>query len=90
MVREREDGQPAARLDDFGLTKRETEVALLLLDGKNREDIAGLLNISMGTVNTHCSNLYRKAGVGSVSEFAALITQNGAAREKKVVEFTKK
>lgn len=60
------------KLSDFGLSKRETEVALLLLDGKSRDEIAGLLFISMGTVNTHCTHIYRKAGCRSVTEFTRL------------------
>ena len=59
---------PVARISDFGLTRRETDVTLLLLDGKSREEIAALLCISMGTVNTHCSNVYRKTGCGSVAD----------------------
>ncbi len=52
--------QPFAKVSDFGLTRRETEVVLLLLDGKTRDEVAELLCISMGTVNSHCSNIYRK------------------------------
>lgn len=52
--------RPFANIADFGLTRRETEVTLLLLDGKTRDEIADLLCISMGTVNSHCSNIYRK------------------------------
>lgn len=64
---------PSAKLSDFGLTKRETEVALLLLDGKTREEIVSLLYISRGTVNTHCSNIYRKAGVNTVADLVRLL-----------------
>lgn len=60
--------KPPTRLSDFGLTKRESEIALLLLDGKSRAEIASLLHISMGTVNTHCTNVYRKAGVSNVTD----------------------
>ncbi len=73
LLHARENGQPHVTLSDFGLTNRETEVALLLLDGKSREDITGLLNISMGTVNTHCSSIYRKAGVSGAAELARLM-----------------
>lgn len=52
--------RPFANIADFGLTRREAEVTLLLLDGKTRDEIAELLCISMGTVNSHCSNIYRK------------------------------
>lgn len=65
--------RPLAKLSDFGLTKRETEVALLLLNGKSREEITALLCISLGTVNFHCNNLYRKAGVSGVGGLASLM-----------------
>lgn len=58
------------KLAEFGLTARETEVASLLLNGKSREEIAGLLFVSIGTVNTHCTNIYRKVGCSSVGELA--------------------
>lgn len=73
LLHERENGRPHTTLSDFGLTKRETEVALLLLDGKSRESITELLNISMGTVNTHCSSIYRKADVSGAAELARLM-----------------
>lgn len=73
-----ENGQaPPVRLSDFGLTKRETEVALLLLDGKSRAEIADILFISLGTVNTHCTRVYQKAGCGSVAEFIRLTLSGG-------------
>lgn len=61
------------KLACLGLTKREAEVALLLFDARSRNEIAVLLYISLGTVNYHCSNLYRKAGVKSVNELTAPI-----------------
>lgn len=73
---------PSVRLSDFGLTKRETEVALLLLDGKSRDEIARLLSISMGTVNTHCTNIYRKAECGSVAELAGKFWSDAVAAGK--------
>lgn len=64
---------PQIALSDFNLTKRETEVTVLLLDGKTRDEIAHLLCISMGTVNTHCSNIYRKTGCGSAAELMRML-----------------
>ncbi len=62
------------RLSDFGLSRRETDVALLLLDGKSRDEIAALLYISRGTVNTHCTNIYRKSGCGGgLTEFMQMM-----------------
>jgi DNA-binding CsgD family transcriptional regulator len=55
-------------LDDFGLSSREREVAVLLLDGKSREEIASLLSVTLGTVNTLCTRLYKKAGIRNITE----------------------
>lgn len=66
------DKVPHVTLPDLNLTKREKDVALLLLDGKTRDEIAGLLYISMGTVNYHCTNIYRKANVNSLGELVSL------------------
>lgn len=38
------------KLTELGLTKREIEVASLLLNGKSREEIAALLFVSIGTI----------------------------------------
>jgi DNA-binding CsgD family transcriptional regulator len=63
-----EGAPPAARIQDFDLTRRETEVTLLILDGKSREEVSALLCISMGTVNFHCTNIYRKTASGSIAD----------------------
>ena len=68
LVQKQTNGHSSAKIIDFGLTKRETEVTFLLLDGKTREEIARLLSISMGTVNSHCSNIYRKTECGNVAD----------------------
>lgn len=73
MEAKRGDKTLAERLAELGLTKREREVASLLLSGKSREEIAALLNVSLGTVNTHCTNIYRKVGCGNVGELAHLV-----------------
>ncbi len=58
---------PRATLDLFfdrhGLTDREREVASLLLQGRSGRDIAAGLFVSLKTVKTHVTNIYRKAGV---------------------------
>ena len=81
LLKKHENGPPQTTLSDFGLTKRETEVALLLLDGKSREDITGLLNISMGTVNFHCNNIYRKTNVKGLVELTKLVSLNVASEK---------
>lgn len=74
LIAEKEQTQsPPDILAHFGLTKRETEVALLLIDGNSREEISRLLIISIGTVNTHCNNIYKKTGCKSATELMSFI-----------------
>jgi len=45
------------------LTRRELEVAMLLLQGMRQEEIAKRLSLSSKTVNTHKSRLFAKLGI---------------------------
>ena len=56
----------------YALSPRETDVARLLLAGRNRPFIKDALFISTGTVNTHISSIYRKTGVKSQQELISL------------------
>jgi DNA-binding CsgD family transcriptional regulator len=49
-------------IEKYGLTVRETEIAIALLQGKPDKDIGALLYISVDTVKTHLKNIYRKTG----------------------------
>jgi len=49
-------------LDDAGLTPREKEVLLQLLEGKTNQQIADALFISVTTVKTHLAHLQEKTG----------------------------
>lgn len=57
----------------LGLSQREQEVLDLVLDGLNNKRIATQLDISVATVKTHLSNIFRKAEVGSRFELARRI-----------------
>jgi DNA-binding CsgD family transcriptional regulator len=48
---------------DFGLSKREVEVARWIGDGKSNIEIAGLLGISPRTVQKHIEHIFEKMGV---------------------------
>ena len=50
-------------LQDGGLTPKEKRVAMLLLYGKSRNEIAVTLGISENTVKTHTQHIYKKTGV---------------------------
>ena len=47
----------------FGLSQRESEVLLLLLQGRTMARIQETLFISAGTVSTHTRHIYQKVGV---------------------------
>lgn len=49
--------------EDYHLSQREKEIAVLLCKGKNNNDIAADLFLSPNTVKVHTSNLYKKLGV---------------------------
>ncbi|MGV8084290.1 MAG: helix-turn-helix transcriptional regulator [Coriobacteriia bacterium] len=67
---------PQACVDEvftaMGLTRREKEVASLLLRGRSQAVIARELFVSSTTVNTHIKHIYQKAGVNSKQEFIDL------------------
>lgn len=58
---------------EYGLTKRETEIAALLLTGRSRPFIRDELMISLSTVHAHVRNIYAKCDVHSQQEFMDLI-----------------
>lgn len=61
--------------DSYGLTPREQEVADHLVKGHTYAKIASELFISMPTVKTHVSNVYRKVGVKNKMELFYKITK---------------
>ncbi len=71
----------AQRIEDVaaqhGLTKREIEVAALLLEGRSLRRIQTVLFISEGTAKTHVKHIYAKLGVHTKQE---LIDRLGVPR----------
>ena len=59
------------------LTARETEVLQYLAEGKENKEIAQALNISLGTVRFHTSNIYMKLGVSNRTEATRLALKRG-------------
>ena len=53
---------------EAGLTKRETEVTALLLEGRSLRIVQQELFISEGTARTHAKRIYAKLGVHSKQE----------------------
>jgi len=67
--------------NEYALSSRETDVLRCLVKGDSYKMIAAHCFISMGTVCTHISNIYKKLHVNSKSEAVAK-----AIREKLVID----
>lgn len=68
-----------------GLSARELEVAMLLVQGLRQDDIARRLSLSAKTVNTHKSRLFEKLGVGDSIALARLAAQYGLANPSRAL-----
>jgi NarL family two-component system response regulator LiaR len=66
--------EPAA-LAGHGLTRREREVLVLLVEGKTNNQIAGALGISRSTAHLHVSSILAKLGVSNRTEAAIAAVQ---------------
>ena len=58
--------------EKYGLTKRETEIAMLVSKGTMDSDICEQLFIAQTTLNKHISNIYNKTGAHSRMELMVL------------------
>jgi DNA-binding NarL/FixJ family response regulator len=65
-------GSTVKAAETYGLTKRETTVLQMIIDGKTNPEIAKELFISDGTVGDHVKNVMRKLGA---SKRVELITK---------------
>jgi len=59
------------------LTPRESEVLQLLAEGKSTKEIAGSLQLSVKTIETHRLNMMDKLGVRSVAELTKYAIRHG-------------
>jgi DNA-binding CsgD family transcriptional regulator len=64
---------PEAFLTRYGITDREREIILKVVQGKSNADIASELFISLATVKTHLHNIYRKIDVDSRFDLLARV-----------------
>jgi two-component system, NarL family, response regulator NreC len=62
------------------LTTREREVLQLLAEGKNNKDVAGILNLSLYTVETHRGNILQKLNLHSGAELILYAIRKGVIR----------
>lgn len=67
------DTLPEAFLTRYGITEREREIILKVVQGKSNADIASELFISLATVKTHLHNIYKKIGVDSRYDLLARV-----------------
>jgi DNA-binding CsgD family transcriptional regulator len=69
---------------DEELSESERRVAALASDGKSNKEIAAALYVSVRTVETHLTHIYRKLGVRSRTELAARSSAKPADAPAKV------
>ena len=60
---------------EFGLTRREAEVAELLATGRNAEYIAKELFVAQSTAKTHIAHIYQKTGLNSQQRLMDLVEE---------------
>lgn len=69
-------GNPAGEMDEicekYKITAREREIILLLINGHTYHDIEVLLSISLPTVKTHVSHIYKKLNIKNKIELVNL------------------
>lgn len=74
MTQERDSGNSEltrdAVFEEFGLTAREREIAVMLAEGLSYKEISAGLFISLSTVQTHVTRIYAKTGVNSNTELS--------------------
>ena len=68
-----EDGGDAPR---SRLTPREREIVQLLAEGKSNKEVAGALNISVKTAETHRARIMAKLGLRSIGELVRYAVRN--------------
>ncbi|MGJ8612251.1 MAG: helix-turn-helix transcriptional regulator [Octadecabacter sp.] len=66
-----------AQQDDTPISKRESEVAALVVQGHSSRSIGLILGISRQTVKVHRRTLYRKLNISSQSQLFGLLTDRG-------------
>ncbi len=66
----------------YGLTRRESEITELLLQGAGNPSICGRCGIAPTTLKKHISNIYRKTGIRSARELIQMIVPPEKAGEK--------
>ncbi|MCX6907764.1 MAG: response regulator transcription factor [Verrucomicrobia bacterium] len=71
------DAQAAAVAGGPSLSEREREVLQLVAEGKSTKEIAGRLDVSVKTVETHRARIMERLGVHSVAELTKYAVREG-------------
>lgn len=66
----------ATKISKDRLTPREREVVQLLAEGKSSKEVAGVLNLSVKTAETHRTNVMRKLDLHSVADLVRYAVRN--------------
>ena len=61
------------------LSEQERAIALLMVQGQSKREIAATLVISQRTVGTHIGHIYAKLGLGTRAELASWVMEQGGA-----------
>jgi PAS domain S-box-containing protein len=72
--------EPSRELSSTPLTARETQVLELVADGRSTKQIAGLLNISYKTADSHRSRIMEKLGVHETASLVRYAIRMGVVR----------
>lgn len=70
--------------DEWGLTRSESDVAMMVLKGVDNESIANMRGTARGTVRAQCASIYAKAGVDGRSQLFSIFMEellNGEMEE---------
>ena len=69
--------EPVARLQEAGLTPRESDILRLLADGSSNREISKMLFLSEKTVKAHLAAIFRKLGVSNRTKAAMIAVSFG-------------
>ena len=72
------EGEPRSLRSGGGrLTPREREIIQLIAEGRTHQEAAGILNISVRTVDTHCVNIMKKLDIHDNAGLVTYAIKNG-------------
>lgn len=69
----------------YELSRRETDVLVLVAKGKTNKEIADALNVSIHTVISHRKNIIHKTGIKSVAGLTVYAILNGLINESTAI-----